>query len=221
MSTNPQQQASRDAAYPPAPWYLSGEALLRLQPVPVEQVKHQVPAEVTVVSIAPGRTLAGVFLACYGDASTVQYHELIIIAALVRRGAKLGGWISHIYVDDLQSLVAGREVWGLPKQMANFNWLSTSTQLDLQVAVEGAGTLCRVSAAQPRWHWPSPLYAPVVSRRQDEWLCFRGRGKGRIGVTSADLQIPGSSPLAGFGFDSGRALHLNGFGLTLPTPERC
>lgn len=70
--------------------------------------------------MAPGWTFGGVYCAHYGAGSTLEYLELIVIPGLVRRGHRLGAWISHIYVDDAQSVAGGRSIWALPKELAEF-----------------------------------------------------------------------------------------------------
>jgi len=55
--------------------------------------------------------LGGVMLADYRE-GTLAYHELIVF----RRGCV----VSHIYVDDERSRSGGREIWNLPKELADF-----------------------------------------------------------------------------------------------------
>ena len=45
---------------------------------------------------------------------TLVYRELIVFSHATARGMV----VSHIYVDDEQSLSGGREIWGLPKELA-------------------------------------------------------------------------------------------------------
>jgi acetoacetate decarboxylase len=52
----------------------------------------------------------------------LEYSELIVIAGLVRYSGQIGGWVSHIYVDNADSVAGGRNIWGLPKELAEFIW---------------------------------------------------------------------------------------------------
>jgi hypothetical protein len=83
-------------AYPPAPWRLSGELTL-------------IPA------LVRGRSPGGLMLVNY-RAGTLTYNELIVFSGWTWRGFV----VSHIYVDSEASLWGGREIWGLPKQLAEF-----------------------------------------------------------------------------------------------------
>jgi acetoacetate decarboxylase len=81
--------------HPPPPWHLTGRLLL----------------------IPSGR--GGVMLADY-TGGTLTYHELIVFRTLKLVGGRPGWVVSHIYVDDEQSREGGREIWNLPKELAEF-----------------------------------------------------------------------------------------------------
>ncbi|MEA5534685.1 hypothetical protein [Crocosphaera sp. XPORK-15E] len=42
--------------------------------------------------------------------------------ALVSHNKIVGSWISNIDVYHPDSVVGGQEIWGLPKEMAEFSW---------------------------------------------------------------------------------------------------
>src|SRR5437867_5261733 len=107
--------------YPPAPWTLQGNAIQTLQFVDSARVRPLIPPALKLVSPWPGRTLGGLYLARYGPGSTLEYNELIVVAALTRGAGRFGIWVSHIYVDDPASMAGGREIWGLPKELAEFD----------------------------------------------------------------------------------------------------
>ncbi|HIK15570.1 MAG TPA: acetoacetate decarboxylase family protein [Leptolyngbyaceae cyanobacterium M33_DOE_097] len=182
--------------YPPAPWTLKGYAFHTVQLANIDQARSLVPSEFHLLPVLPGKTLACVYLASYEPGSVLQYHELIV-ALLARYHYKIRFWISHIYVDNENSVAGGREIWGLPKQMAHFTW-----QLEEQgdVAVEQNDTLlCRIHCDRPRWLWPQPILLPVVSLQGPEVLSFSARTWASLGIASSHLEIPESSPLAALG----------------------
>ncbi|WP_225977590.1 acetoacetate decarboxylase family protein [Nostoc sp. CENA543] len=108
--------------YPPAPWRLEGYGIQTLHWVDVKQAAAFVPSELEIVSFLPGKTLAGIYVSAYEADSLLQYNELIVVPAVVRYQKHIGAWISHIYVDNEDSVAGGREIWGLPKEMAEFSW---------------------------------------------------------------------------------------------------
>ncbi len=132
-------------SYPSAPWHLDGTALASFQPIDLATAKQFIPINFDIVSVLPGKTLGCLYLSAYEPSSTLQYHELIVAPALVSYRGKIGAWISHIYVDNPQSVEGGRNIWGLPKQMADFTWN------DRQVTVsKDRNCLCRVDL---RWNY--------------------------------------------------------------------
>ena len=75
----------------------------------------------------------------YRDGGVLQYHELLV-ARLLRDGAVPRIRITDIWVDSSESLVGGRSLWGIPKQLA-----------DLPLQERAAGPVGRTSfRALPR-----------------------------------------------------------------------
>ncbi len=175
-------------SYPEPPWHLEGELTI-------------VPARV------PGRDLGGVMLADY-RAGTLRYSELIVFSGATTRGMV----VSHIYVDSEESLRGGRAVWGLPKELAEFE-LTPRTF----VARQGAQTLLRARIRRRPGFIPLVIPAPIVS---DAGSTI---GIARINAAPAlvTLDVPPDSPFAHLGL-SGTRLALAGddLRLTMPAPLR-
>ncbi|MEB3279252.1 MAG: acetoacetate decarboxylase family protein [Lyngbya sp.] len=94
--------------YPAAPWTLKGYALQTLQWVDVAKVRPLIPPQFNIISPWPNQTLGGLYISTYQSGSILQYNELIVSAGLVSYSGQWGGWISHIYVDDEDSVAGGR-----------------------------------------------------------------------------------------------------------------
>jgi acetoacetate decarboxylase len=186
---------SIDMSYPPSPWHLYGTALQTLHAIDLATAKQFVPPDFDIVAVLPGKTVGSVYLSVYESNSTLQYHELIVAPALVRYQGKIGAWISHIYVDNSQSVEGGRNIWGLPKQMADFSWD------DRQVNVSQANhCLCRVdrsSLALPLSFWGNfKISGNVFGGLEREILAFRGDVTARLKWQPLNLHIPAASPFA-------------------------
>jgi hypothetical protein len=101
--------------------------------------------------LIPRGPTSGLLLATYTGA-TLAYHELIVF--------RTGLVISHIYVDDERSLSGGREIWKLPKELAEF------TVSPGRFTARRAGELLvDARIRRRRGAIPLPLLAPVVGRR--------------------------------------------------------
>jgi acetoacetate decarboxylase len=180
--------------YPPAPWQLRGDAIQTLNLVDIDRVRQFVPPELDIVAVLPGKTLGSIYISEYQIGSVLTYNELIVAPALVRDRAKIGGWISHIYVDNPDSVAGGREIWGLPKELADF------TRIDRHVTVKQQDkVLCDLSYCS---NLLSGLkIAPEImigcfSHLNGKLLYFDNKFRGQIGSIDSKLEIPESSPFA-------------------------
>ena len=181
--------------YPPAPWTLKGHAFQTLHLVAKENALPFVPRELEIIELIPGKTLGGIYLSAYQSGSILAYNELIVVAAYVRYDNKIGAWISHIYVDNLDSLAGGREIWGLPKEMAEFNWGENKV-----IVKQKDSELCSLSYKK-RWFsfttwWTQKLSGTIFSGLGSELLYFTGNFSSPVGLVKGNLTIPAASPFA-------------------------
>ncbi len=186
-------------SYPPAPWHLYGTALASFQAIDLAIARQFVPIDFDLVTVLPGKTLGCLYLSAYDWNSTLQYHELIVAPALVRYQGKIGAWISHIYVDNPQSVEGGRNIWGLPKQMADFTWD------DRQVTVsQDSNCLCRVDRSPlelPLSWWDNfKISGNVFGGLERDILSFQGDVTTGLKWTLSSLTIPPTSPFASIDF---------------------
>jgi hypothetical protein len=186
--------------YPQPPWTLRGYAIQTLQLIDVDRIRPLIPPTLKIVSIFPGKTLGGIYLAAYTEGSTLTYSELIVVSAIVRRGANFGGWISHIYVDHPDSIAGGRQIWGLPKEQAEFSW--NHHGIISVAAQQGAQTLCTLNS---RWQlpgWNQTLTIPIMSTKASHLVCFKGQANFKVHLAGTELSIPPESPLARLKLDT-------------------
>jgi acetoacetate decarboxylase len=186
-------------SYPPAPWHLYGNALLSIHAIDLAIAKEFVPADLEIVSVLPGKTLGSLYLSVYEANSTLQYHELIVAPALVRYQGKIGSWISHIYVDHPDSVAGGRNIWGLPKELADFSWSE-----DRVAVSQGDRSLCQVRYDRfglPLTPWGKiELSGNVFGGLATDILAFTGDFETSLKWISFDLSIPDESPFATINF---------------------
>ncbi len=199
--------------YPPPPWRLRGD--VALVGAPVRADRPGAPGGATVRAIG-GWTLGGLLLARYGVQATLPYHELIVFSGLATAGGRAGFVVSHIYVDSEASMQGGREIWGLPKELAAFRWSAR------EVVVEQDGRrLVRARLRRRGGRVPVPLLAPAFGARGGRALLAVGTGVLRRGApVLASLDVPASSPFAGLGLGGTRAgVAGEGLDLRFPAPR--
>jgi Acetoacetate decarboxylase (ADC) len=181
--------------YPQPPWTLQGYAIQTLHLVNIDQVRPLIPLELEIISVWPGKTLGSVYLSNYGSGSVLEYSELIVAPALVNYQRKIGAWISHIYVDNADSLAGGREIWGLPKELAEFTW----EQGKYVTVHQGNRKLCSLKYNQQSLAWRQQLSASSFSAKGADLLIFPAEFESVLGLISSKLEIPAESPFSGIG----------------------
>jgi acetoacetate decarboxylase len=199
-------------SYPPAPWRLQGYGLQTLHLMDIDRVRHLVPAHLQIFSCLPGKTLGSLYVGRYEAESTLNYSELIVVPALIHNQGKVGVWISHIYVDNPDSIVGGREIWGLPKEMAEFEWEDKKA-----IVRQGDRALCELRSS---WQLPGiehPIQVPAFSLVNQQLSAFSGKGKVKWQGAGVDLQIPAESPLPDLGRAWG-AVRLSALDLQVESP---
>ena len=156
----------------------------------------------------PGRTAGGFLLARYEGDSTLQYGELLIFPALTRIGGRPGMWISHAYVDSPASLAGGRRMWGVPKDLATFDW---SADGRVTLTAEDGAHLITSTFPQPRRRLPVPsVLASNGTTGGGDRRRFVGTGPLRIAPARIDVEIPSTSPFASLPLAGRRHLALAG-----------
>ncbi len=182
--------------YPQPPWTLKGYAIQTLQLVSIERSHLFIPAEFEIISVWPGKTLGGIYLSTYGAGSALEYHELIVVAGMVKYENKFGAWISHIYVDHPDSLAGGQEIWHLPKQLAEFSWADSSSDRKLITVIQGSNTLCSLSYGKQSFAWRLPLSGIAFSASATNLFYFKAKSEGLFGTVPCELAVPTASPFA-------------------------
>ncbi|WP_116047587.1 acetoacetate decarboxylase family protein [Amycolatopsis palatopharyngis] len=107
------------AEYPPEPWRLAGQGYLSVWQVPVGELPR-LPAGVQPMTLA-GRAMVTTAWIDYQEQGQLAYHELLA-AITVRSGLQPTATITEIWVDSEVSLAGGRQLWGIPKDLADFDF---------------------------------------------------------------------------------------------------
>lgn len=105
--------------YPPEPWHLAGQACLSVWAVPPDAL-HRVPHGLHPLTVG-GRALVCTAWIDYQPEGQLAYHELLS-AVVLRRGPRPTATITEIWVDSEISLAGGRELWGIPKDLAALDY---------------------------------------------------------------------------------------------------
>ncbi|GAA3227957.1 acetoacetate decarboxylase family protein [Dactylosporangium siamense] len=110
-------------SYPPSPWSLRGRMHVSVWAVPLASVPA-VPSAVRPFRLF-GRAFIGTAWVDYQPGGDLSYRELLS-AVLTRDGWRPRVTITHIWVDSVASRDGGRELWGIPKDLASFSLSGTA-----------------------------------------------------------------------------------------------
>ncbi|TDV57373.1 acetoacetate decarboxylase family protein [Actinophytocola oryzae] len=188
--TAPEQSAT-EAGYPPEPWDLRGHGYVSLWLVPTRELPP-LPAGLRPVSTF-GRTVVATAFVDYLPGGLLAYHELLV-APLVREGARPGLSITDIWVDSAASMAGGRELWGIPKDMAEFEMahepsFDATARLGKTVVASAHGTRGRRGL-----RLPFPLLGRASQALRGRLAHTPLRAGGRVHTARATWEVDG--PLA-------------------------
>ncbi|WP_162467055.1 acetoacetate decarboxylase family protein [Streptomyces cavernae] len=155
------------ARCPPEPWRLRGDMYVSLWRLPPARLpRWPLPTGVRPLVTGKRCTLLS-FWADYRPGGTLAYHELLIALAVTHR-RRIAATAVEAWVDDEQSLLGGRALWGVPKQSAA-----------LALTFPGG-------PANGRRHSREPLHTEIHPVHPDE-----AGGAWALGVHREILQLPG------------------------------
>lgn len=152
-----------EVSFPPAPWHLRGRMWAGLF-----RTDAPVPLPAGLKRVLGARWLV-VLLVRYEPGGTLHYDELAL-GIPARRGLRLGLWVDALWVSDAAGMWGGRRIWGLPKQMARFDWEEDGSTARVE---DATGTVAAFTLDRPAARLPVPwLPAPFWGRREDASWTF-------------------------------------------------
>jgi hypothetical protein len=186
----------KTANYPDAPWTSQGKMWFGI-------FKTQTPFDLP-------DDLIGVLNSHLVIVSIIRYlkaaiiYDELIIGRMARHGRKLGVYVNHIWVDHYDSLMGGREIWGLEKQMAQFEWSDSS----VHISDDRGSLLTAHFDRDSKFFLPGWVPTPGFGFLNDKWTYFYADFTGKFskpGMTLtewSDRFSPLTKPNPVFGYYS-------------------
>jgi hypothetical protein len=163
---------------PPMPWKMRGRMHMGL--FRFADAGRTPPLPGGLHPVAPGHRV--LLLVRYLE-GTLQYDEFVI-ARLARRGVLTSLFVDHIWVDSEASVSGGRRFWGLPKEMAQFDWDGDRVHVH-----DAHGDIATVSVDQRPARMPNvPLVAAGFGVRDDGRLLL-AKSRLRVSLRRPSLRV--------------------------------
>jgi len=195
------------AAYPPEPWYLGGSLLVSVFLLPAASLPlgFRLPEGRRPLTVS-GKVVVGVAAARYLPGGVLDYDELLVsVPSLGRGGLRIT--IPQIWVDSPTSMRGGRELWGIPKQLARFQRTDRAGASALTMSVDGAPVAAmRARRGLPLLPGMRQLALPVLQRLDGRSTLSHNRVVGRVSGLQASWRFAQDGPL---GYLHGRRPVLN------------
>lgn len=172
--------------YPDEPWDLHGHSYIGVWLVPREQLPAPHSAATKPITIF-GRGVVSAAFFVYEQPSPLTYDE-IMSTVLVRDGWRPRVSITHIWVNSPASRDGGRELWAIPKQLADFEVVPHATYL-----ADGIGSLLvrRIRRLPVRL----PAGFRIAQDRRGSLQVTPVRGRIRLGAGSGRWTFEPDGPL--------------------------
>ena len=173
--------------YPPEPWRLCGQMHVSLWWVPEARLPELPAGLATAVRpvTAAGRGLVATAWVDYQRGSVLQYRELLA-AVLVREGVRLRASITGIWVDSVASRDGGRELWGIPKELATLGF-------GAELRAGGIATARILPGRQLPGRWP--LRGSVTQLLAGRAKTTPVRARAGLQLAKAHWRLPAGGPL--------------------------
>lgn len=185
-----------DAAYPPEPWYLGGSLNVSVFLVPAASLPagFELPNRRTALRLG-SRVLVGVAAVRYLPGGVLDYDELLVAVPSLGRGG-LRVTIPQIWVNSPASMRGGRELWGIPKQLAEFRHGQSAGATTITMALDGAPVAAvRARRGLPLLPGMRQLALPILQNLDGTVTLSHNRVIGRIAGLRASWRFAPDGPL--------------------------
>jgi len=179
------------SGYPPEPWELHGQLHTSVFLVPLPAVpRDEVPPGWRPVRL--GRfAVVGTAWVSYEPGGVLSYRELMA-TVLVRNGLRLAPTIVRIWVDSEASRDGGRALWGIPKELADFDFRGPDFAASTGTDPIAVGTVRPLAWLPRRW----PLRFRVAQTVAGTARVTRVRSRSRLGLSRGTFAADRHGPLA-------------------------
>lgn len=186
---------SSDAAYPAPPWNLRGDlvgTVLRMPPGTVPG--HLVPRHLDITRRDNSSLLAAAWVD-YRAGSELCYREFMV-SAIIRLRPRIIGTVLRIWVDSPASRRGGRELWDIPKDLAEFSFDYQGSCVRTSAAAGGEELASYTYRERGRVPVGLPFGVVIAQEKSNAIRRTASSWKAHLATGSGRLTVPASSELS-------------------------
>lgn len=151
-------QSNNPVVTAPAPWQLKGKGYVVAVWRPDSDQSLQSPAK-RITSLWPRGSIQLLIFAHYTQSDAGAYDELLHIPHLSHGVIQGYPSIDKIYVSTMASIVNGQQNWGIPKQLANFDYqqataLAASQPESIKLYTPSQQPIARIELQSSQFNFP-------------------------------------------------------------------
>jgi len=179
--------------YPPEPWYLGGELLVSAFLVPRARLPRVLPKPQRALGWG-GNVVVGAAFVRYAPGGALSYDELLVAIPSLP-GPRVT--IPQIWVDSAASMAGGRELWGIPKQLAEFSRTETTHGVTMAMSTVAMSTVASIDARYGRRLVPGMPRLPLTTLQvlDGRRTLAHNHVTGKLSALSAEWNFPSDGPL--------------------------
>lgn len=201
----------------PAPWSLTGNGYILLYAWPRSFASAHSP-----FGLHKGG-FGVVMLVDYQTTPVGPYHEILFIPGQVAYPGATGYSISKIYVSTIESVINGQLNWGIPKELAQFDWHTSADGRDqIRVSIDQHPIASvDLSPFGPQFPVSSAILPPIVQYRDQQTFTTRlqSQGQGQL-VKLERFWVDDQAFPAVNRFRPLLIIKIHDFNMTFPIPQR-
>lgn len=181
-------ESSRPQAdYPPPPWKLRGDLFGTVFRMPPDSIPLALLPQHLDLRRPDGTSLLATAWVDYQAGSALTYREFMV-TGILRLRPPLHGTILRIWVDSPESQAGGRQLWHIPKDLAEFDFTQNST-LATKLTVKGTELASYTYLERGQLSIRFPFCVTVVQehtagirRTYSSWSAHPAWGRGEFSI---------------------------------------
>lgn len=148
-----EEKQMNNLSYPP-PWDLKGEGFILPFIANPKTIQNWLQGSNGLEYLGG---LGAIMLVNYESSNVGPYYELLLISGNFKHNAKIYKSITKIYVSSELSVTEGKKNWGIPKELAQFEWKQEENNYKIKIQNESG----KIFFELKKYFFPFPITTSI------------------------------------------------------------